>query len=900
MDLFKACECGNSSRVHELIAQGVDVNSRNQDELTALHIAAINGHLDIVEILLGAGIDINAVDKNGYTALHVALLNKHDAMVELLLKKNPVINATAPNGATSLHTAAFNGHSDVVRFILDRGVAVDYPVKDGRTALHCAAQTGQADVVQLLLEKGADINAVDQSCYTALHWALLKKHDVIVELLLKKNPVINATAPEGWTSLHAAALNGHSDVVRFILDRGVAVDYPMKNGRTALHCAAQKGQADVVQLLLDRGASVHTEDRNKRTALRVAELHGHSDIVHLLLNKGAQPVLLDSILCGESIRSMEQIKTNEERTKFLCKIFGINRNARNFKFSYISKLCKVANFLYLQNLCATSITNILFLYQELKKLEWQHGIICWFMPVDIPGIDRHLSEGERFRDKFTMFIGTRNGRVAELNLTQCFKRHFNQSDMEMIDEYLQSEHEEVKIIAHAIKQLYINKELYTQLHYMVEVLAKSIRTSLLDQKLESIDHPVIKRIYPIVARIYEIFEYIQHVIEGLDKLSPGHYMLADKKASDQFYMKLNSTMCLIQESHVALEHLYKLICHEKDSLIASDRSIQCYIAENAVALPDTLHWTWRVESFDQYFSNYNKIKDGLMLGSAAVRSASSNSWIAEAVKAEEVRRQDLEKEKQAQQARKARRKAKQRQHASEVPMACPAPSPSEYSAQQIAPVESRSTKKGQKQETCPAPSPVDHMRQSSPSVDSHSVQQRPVNIAGYDKRVKRWFNTQFARAHNKHDVLYHSFSPCADTFIVQRGIRTPWQSNTHKQRINVLYSLPGEVIFPDGTHRFAIFTCCLDPSGFCYHRGITYKEFNEIEQIFQGAIPLDIDDHDDMKCSDPEKDTTYDESMASRVQGSLEKSNFFVKIHDAYNNVDIILYKLKKNPEQMH
>jgi aconitase B len=35
--------------------------------------------------------------------------------------------------------------------------------------------------------------------------------------------------------------------------------------------------------------------------------------------------------------------------------------------------------------------------------------------------------------------------------------------------------------------------------------------------------------------------------------------------------------------------------------------------------------------------------------------------------------------------------------------------------------------------------------------------------------------------------------------------------------------------------------------------------------------------------------------MASRVQGSLEKSKFFVKIHDAYNNVDIILYKLKKD-----
>jgi hypothetical protein len=130
---------------------------------------------------------------------------------------------------------------------------------------------------------------------------------------------------------------------------------------------------------------------------------------------------------------------------------------------------------------------------------------------------------------------------------------------------------------------------------MVEVLAESIRASLVGQKLVFID--------PVITRIHESFEYTQNVLEWLDKLSPVPYMLADKKASDQFYMKLTSTMYLIQESHVDLEHLYKLICHEKDSLIASDRSIQCYIAENVVALPDALHWTGKVESFDQYFSN---------------------------------------------------------------------------------------------------------------------------------------------------------------------------------------------------------------------------------------------------------------------------------------------------------
>jgi hypothetical protein len=90
--------------------------------------------------------------------------------------------------------------------------------------------------------------------------------------------------------------------------------------------------------------------------------------------------------------------------------------------------------------------------------------------------------------------------------------------MRVIDEYLQSEHEEVKIIAHTRSNSYILiKNYYTQLHYMVEVLAKSIRTSLLDQKLESIDHPVIKRIISdLLHDIYEIFEYIYNMsLKGL-------------------------------------------------------------------------------------------------------------------------------------------------------------------------------------------------------------------------------------------------------------------------------------------------------------------------------------------------------------------------------------------------
>lgn len=39
---------------------------------TGLHIAAMHGHYQMVEILLGQGAEINAADKNGWTPLHCA------------------------------------------------------------------------------------------------------------------------------------------------------------------------------------------------------------------------------------------------------------------------------------------------------------------------------------------------------------------------------------------------------------------------------------------------------------------------------------------------------------------------------------------------------------------------------------------------------------------------------------------------------------------------------------------------------------------------------------------------------------------------------------------------------------------------------------------------------------
>ena len=77
--LYKAVEVGDTDTVRELLKHGADVNTRNNEEKTALYKAAQlykaaeGGDTDTVRELLKHGADVNARDDyNGDAALHAA------------------------------------------------------------------------------------------------------------------------------------------------------------------------------------------------------------------------------------------------------------------------------------------------------------------------------------------------------------------------------------------------------------------------------------------------------------------------------------------------------------------------------------------------------------------------------------------------------------------------------------------------------------------------------------------------------------------------------------------------------------------------------------------------------------------------------------------------------------
>lgn len=157
-DFLKAVEDGDITIVQTALRQSVSVQATDENENTALILAAQNGHLDITKLLLEQGADVHAQDKNGGTALM---------------------------------WAAYNGHVDTVALLLDHNADVNAKSNLGNTALMTATMNAQTDVVKLLLEHGAHVNPKNEKGETAIMIAEKKTYNIIV-LMLKDAPAIRA------------------------------------------------------------------------------------------------------------------------------------------------------------------------------------------------------------------------------------------------------------------------------------------------------------------------------------------------------------------------------------------------------------------------------------------------------------------------------------------------------------------------------------------------------------------------------------------------------------------------------------------------------------------------------------------------------------------------------------
>ena len=93
------------------------VERQTIDGLSALQVATVAGHFDVVRFLLGEGSDIDQVDDDGYTALHFAARDGRLQIARLLIRHGATLDVRDDAGHTALTIAQRYHHHDVERAI---------------------------------------------------------------------------------------------------------------------------------------------------------------------------------------------------------------------------------------------------------------------------------------------------------------------------------------------------------------------------------------------------------------------------------------------------------------------------------------------------------------------------------------------------------------------------------------------------------------------------------------------------------------------------------------------------------------------------------------------------------------------------------------------------------------
>lgn len=192
--------------VQKLIENGVDVNSRDSDQRTALHWVAIYGFANIAEYLLSVGGCVNIAQVDGFTPLHAASCLGHDELCKLLISNNVDLNRTDRDGWTTLHTAVCHGHINVVKALLDAGASLTRTTFDEENVLHIAVCKGHFEIVRLLVDKGVEINNKNMTGHTAFHLSIFHHQYRISKYLVKKGAEIQTENTSGITPLYLAAM----------------------------------------------------------------------------------------------------------------------------------------------------------------------------------------------------------------------------------------------------------------------------------------------------------------------------------------------------------------------------------------------------------------------------------------------------------------------------------------------------------------------------------------------------------------------------------------------------------------------------------------------------------------------------------------------------------------------
>ncbi|XP_065193226.1 transient receptor potential cation channel subfamily A member 1-like [Sycon ciliatum] len=290
--LHLAAQNGHTQVVQLCLQELADINAHNSFFATPLHLAAVNGHEEVVKMLAAGGAKLNSPDFERMTPLHRATKFNRLGIVNFLLSQgeNTKVDAHDANGKTPLLVAASHGHVSIMTALHRFHAAIQARDACDRTCLHLAVINHEIKAVETSLKLGGKdiLNSVDRDESTALHLAARKGFFKICQLLGEHHCDMTARDEHERIPLHWSASEGKYRTTKFLVESTPTnVNDIDDQGRTPLHLAAINGHQRLCELLMDLGADVSARDNRRWTPLCHASSEGHCNTMESLLEHGS-------------------------------------------------------------------------------------------------------------------------------------------------------------------------------------------------------------------------------------------------------------------------------------------------------------------------------------------------------------------------------------------------------------------------------------------------------------------------------------------------------------------------------------------------------------------------------------------------------------------------------------
>ena len=286
------------------LKHGADVDSKDSFNGTGLIRAADRGHADIVGRLVQAGVEIDHINNLGWTALHEAIIlgdgsDRYVDTVRVLVAAGADLRLRSQRDQiTPIEHATSKGYQEIAQ-VLRASLEADRPSKQqANQRLLAAAERGDATAAALAIRGGASLETRDDKGRTPLLLAATEDRLAVARLLVYLGADPDALDDQHDTPWLVTGVTGSVDMLEVLLPAGPDLTIPNRFGGTALIPASERGHVAYVRRAVRTDIEVNHVNNLGWTALLEAVILGdgsrrYQQIVTTLLDAGADPKITD-------------------------------------------------------------------------------------------------------------------------------------------------------------------------------------------------------------------------------------------------------------------------------------------------------------------------------------------------------------------------------------------------------------------------------------------------------------------------------------------------------------------------------------------------------------------------------------------------------------------------------